>query len=119
MPDTGIADTVRETALQSTTLRQVVTGNRLLDGVPVYFVGKGRWSTTLGDALHVAAETGENLLAAAQAGAPPHPVVTPYLIDAALAGGRIEPLSLRERIRAYGPTASYRRSRQENSLVPL
>lgn len=108
MPDTGIADTLQQTPLESTTLRQLVTGNRLRDGVPVYFVGKGHWSTAVAEALHVAPEAGESLLAAAQAGAPPHPVVAPYLIDATLADGRVEPMGLRERIRAYGPTASHR-----------
>jgi hypothetical protein len=107
-PDTGIANIVQETTLQSTPLRQVVTANRLRDGVPVYFVGKGLWSTAMAEALHVAPEAGENLLAAAQAGDPPHPVVAPYLIDATLLQGRLEPTSLRERIRAYGPTVPYR-----------
>jgi sulfite reductase (NADPH) hemoprotein beta-component len=107
-PDTGIANAPQETSLQSTTLRQLVTGNRLHDGVPVYFVGKGHWSTAMPEALHVAPEAGESLLAAAQAGDPPSPVVAPYLIDAALLEGRIEPTSLRERIRAYGPTVAYR-----------
>ena len=109
-PDTGIAAAMPpDTTLQATTtLRQVVTGNRLRDGVPVYFIGKGHWSTSVHEALHVAAEAGENLLVAAQAGAPPHPVVAPYLIDATLVGDRLEPSSLRERIRAFGPTVSYR-----------
>jgi sulfite reductase (NADPH) hemoprotein beta-component len=107
-PDTGIGNPLQETPPQSTTLRQLVTGNRLRDGVPVYFVGKGHWSTTVAEALHVGPEAGESLLAAANAGDPPHPVVAPYLIDAALVEGRLEPASLRERIRAYGPTVSYR-----------
>jgi sulfite reductase (NADPH) hemoprotein beta-component len=111
MPDTGIAASTmppQEVAPQSTTLRQVVTGNRLRDGVPVYFAGDGHWSTAVEDALHVAAEAGESLLAASLAGAAPHPVVAPYLIDAILADGRLAPSSLRERIRAFGPTVPYR-----------
>jgi|HubBroStandDraft_1064217.scaffolds.fasta_scaffold302689_2 Protein of unknown function (DUF2849) len=111
MPDTGIvARTMPPQAAvpQSTTLRQVVTGNRLRDGAPVYFVGDGHWSTAVEDALHVAAEAGETLLAASLAGPTPHPVVAPYLIDATLADGRLEPSGLRERIRAFGPTVSYR-----------
>ena len=109
-PDTGIVPSTmpQEAPLRSTTLRQIVTGNRLRDGVPVYFAGKGHWSTTVDDALHVATEAGETLLAAASAGSVPHPVVTPYLIDAALADGRLAPSTLKERIRAYGPTVSYR-----------
>src|SRR5580658_4400124 len=102
MPDTGIAARTmppQETAPQSTTLRQVVTGNRLRDG---------DWSTAVEDARHVAADSGETLLAASLAGPAPHPVVAPYLIDATLADGRLEPSGLRERIRAFGPTVSYR-----------
>jgi Protein of unknown function (DUF2849) len=84
--------------------RRLVTGNRLRDGVPVYFAGTGRWSPALAEARHVAAAEAETLLAEAQAGAPPHPVVAPYLIDAELRDGGLHPLSLRERIRAFGPT---------------
>jgi hypothetical protein len=108
-PDTGIASTLppRETAPQSTALRQIVTANRLRDGVPVYFVGESHWSTAVEDALHVASEAGETLLTAAKAGPAPDPVVEPYLIDATLVDGRLAPSSLRERIRAFGPTVSY------------
>ncbi|HXY99162.1 MAG TPA: DUF2849 domain-containing protein [Stellaceae bacterium] len=84
--------------------RRVITGNRLRDGVPVYFAGVGRWSRALTEARHVAEAEAEALLAEAQAGAPPHPVVAPYLIEVVVRGGRLRPLSLREEIRAFGPT---------------
>ncbi len=87
---------------------QLVTGNRLRDGVPVYFAGvvggAGTWSPSIDDALLVADDEAEALLAAAQAGPPPLPAVAPALIEAAAEGGHIRPASLRERIRAYGPT---------------
>jgi sulfite reductase (NADPH) hemoprotein beta-component len=83
---------------------QLVTGNRLRDGVPVFFAGRGRWSPVIAEAVHVAADGAEALLAEAQAGAPPHPVIAPYLIDVALVDGWLRPLSLREQIRAFGPT---------------
>ncbi len=83
---------------------QLVTGNRLRDGVPVYFTGSAAWSPALADALVVAAAEGDALLATAQAGPPPHPVIAPYLIEASVAQGEIAPASLRERIRAFGPT---------------
>ena len=86
------------------TLRRVVTGNRLRDGVPVYFAGGGRWSPDLAEARHVGEAEAEALLAEAQSGAPPHPVVAPYLIETALGDGSLRPLSLREQIRAFGPT---------------
>ena len=84
-------------------IRRVVTGNRLRDGRPVYFVGDGRWSDAVQEAVHVAADTAEQLLAEAQQGSP-HPVVAPYLIDVTFSDGRLHPVSLRERIRAFGPT---------------
>jgi len=85
-------------------MRRVVTGNRLRDGVPVYFAGAGRWSPAFAEARHVHAGEADALLAEAQAGAPPHPVIAPYLIEAALRDGRLRPVGLREEIRAFGPT---------------
>jgi hypothetical protein len=83
---------------------RVVTGNRLRDGIPVYFAGDGRWSSDVAEAHAVDAAAGEALLAEAQAGPPPHPVVGAYLIAAELVEGRLRPVGLREEIRAFGPT---------------
>ena len=88
-------------------VRHVVTGNRLRDGAPVYFTGDRGWSPVLADAKHVAAEAAESLLAEAQAGPPPHPVIGPYLIEATLGAARLRPVSLREQIRAFGPTVPW------------
>ena len=84
---------------------RVVTANRLRDGVPVYFTGSAAWSPTMAEALVVAAAEAETLLAAAAAGPPPHSVIAPYLIDATVVDGAITPISLREHIRAFGPTS--------------
>jgi uncharacterized protein DUF2849 len=89
-------------------IRRAVTGNRLRDGKPVYFVGNSHWSEAIGEAMHVPAETAERLLAEAQQGNP-HPVVAPYLIDVTLSADRLRPVGLRERIRAYGPTVGAQR----------
>jgi hypothetical protein len=86
------------------TLRHLVTGNRLRDGIPVYFTHDAGWSPRIEDAQHVGPEAAERLLAEAQSGGPAHPVVAPYLIEATLAEGRLTPASLREHIRAFGPT---------------
>ncbi|HUH83491.1 MAG TPA: DUF2849 domain-containing protein [Stellaceae bacterium] len=91
-------------AAASPETRRIVTGNRLRDGVPVYFAGDGRWSSVVAEARHVAAAEADALLAEAQAGVPPHPVVAPYLIEAVLRDHHPHPLSLREEIRAFGPT---------------
>jgi hypothetical protein len=111
-PDTGLAAPAAlppGDADASSLVRHVVTGNRLRDGIPVYFAGGGRWSPTIHEAVHVAAAAAEALLVEAQGDAAPHPVVGHYLIEAATANGRLRPQSLRERIRAFGPTVGYAR----------
>ena len=84
-------------------VRRAVTGNRLRDGRPVYFVGNGSWSEAIEEAVHATTDAAERLLAEAQQGSP-HPVVAPYLIDVTFSEGRLCPVGLRERIRAFGPT---------------
>jgi len=84
--------------------KHLVTANRLRDGVPVYFAGIEHWSTRIDDALLVPEPDAATLLEAAQAGPPARAVIGPYLIEAELAGERVRPVSLRERIRAFGPT---------------
>ena len=87
---------------------KLVTGNRLRDGAVVYFAGAGMWTPKIGDARLVEDVDGAALLAEAQAGPPPHPAVAPTLIEAAREGERIMPVTLRERVRAFGPTITYR-----------
>ena len=84
-------------------VKHLVTANRLRDGVPVYRTGEG-WSPAIDEASLVAEADAESLLTAAQAGPKPLPVVAPYLVAAVAERGRVRPLSLRERIRAFGPT---------------
>jgi Protein of unknown function (DUF2849) len=84
-------------------IRQLVTANRLRDGVPVYRTGDG-WSPAIADARLLAQGEGEGALEAAASGPKPLPVVAPYLIEAALEYGVLRPVTLRERIRAFGPT---------------
>lgn len=86
---------------------KLVTGNRLHDGAVVYFTGVATWTCRIDDARLVDEMDGAALLAEAQAGPPPHPTVGPALIDAVLEGNRIVPMTLREKIRALGPTITY------------
>jgi hypothetical protein len=94
-----------ERVIVTDTTRRIVTGNRLRDGVPIYFIGDGSWSPSVAAARHVAAEAAAELLAEAQAAPAPHPAIGLAVIDVALVEGAPRPLSLRERIRAFGPTA--------------
>ncbi|MDE2227459.1 MAG: DUF2849 domain-containing protein [Alphaproteobacteria bacterium] len=87
---------------------KLVTGNRLRDGAVVYFASAGIWTPRIDDARLVEEKDGAALLAEAQAGPPPHPAVGPALIDAVRDGDRVVPATLREKIRASGPTVAYR-----------
>ena len=84
-------------------VKHLVTANRLRDGVPVYRTVDG-WSPAVDEARLVAEPDSESLLAASQAGPKPLPVVAPYLVEAVAEAGKVRPLALRERIRAFGPT---------------
>jgi hypothetical protein len=85
-------------------VNQLVTANRLRDGIPVYRTVDGGWSPAIDEARLVSGNESEALLAESQSGPPPLPVVAPYLIEARRVEGRIRPLTLRETIRAFGPT---------------
>ncbi len=82
---------------------QAITANRLRDGVPIYFAGKGRWSPKIADA--VTAPDGDALLANAISGPLPLEAVGAYVIEVKLADGTVRPVGLKEEIRAFGPTA--------------
>ena len=80
---------------------QVVTANRVHDGVPVYFTETGQWSQKIADAAcltdaapQLAAATGRPLDA-----------IAPYIIEVTMTGAGPRPIGLREEIRAFGPTA--------------
>jgi hypothetical protein len=83
---------------------QVFTANRLSDGVVVFLSGDERWLEAP-DATGVidtsAMET--KMMAVAEAAAAAI-VIDPYLITVTDENGEIRPVSLRERIRAYGPS---------------
>ena len=72
----------------------LVTGNRLIDGAVIYFTGDSGWARDISEAK-------------AQAGKPPLPAIGAELIEAIRDGGRVVPVSLRERIRAFGPTVAH------------
>lgn len=79
----------------------VVTANRLQDGIVVYLAPDGSWTEEIGRAR--IAET-EDEVAALEARAAQsekaREVVAVYPMDVAVNGGTVDPLSVRERIRA-------------------
>jgi hypothetical protein len=84
--------------------QQVVTANRLIDGV-VVFLGARGWVERL-DRATVATSTEEvrALDALGRQGMAVNEVVDAYLIEVVTEDGRVEPVALRERLRTLGPS---------------
>jgi hypothetical protein len=84
---------------------QLVTANRLRDGIAVFLTHSGAWSETIDDAV-LAQEP--QAAAALEARARQDEIATlitgPYLVDAERLGGRVRAGHIRERLRALGPT---------------
>jgi hypothetical protein len=84
---------------------RILTANRLIDGIAVWYAGEAGWSEDF-DQAEVArdAETEARLEAVGKAGLASNLVVDVDLIDVVEDNGRFRPVRLRERIRAAGPT---------------
>lgn len=85
--------------------RQVISANRLTDGLVVYLTDGGDWSEAIAEARIVddAAAHAAAVAEGAAAVARQH-VVEPYAIDIDVSSGAPRPARLREYIRARGPT---------------
>jgi hypothetical protein len=84
---------------------QAVTANRLRDGAVVFRTATGDWSTLLSDSQAASNEAAAaQLLAAAEIDATNAVVVGPYLFAVTDKSGELQAVTLRERIRAAGPT---------------
>jgi hypothetical protein len=83
---------------------KVLTANRLSDGIAVWYADGG-WAETVAHADIAHDKTAEDRLEAigAAAGAN-NQVVDVNLIDVTVVDGLVEPVRLREKIRAAGPT---------------
>lgn len=83
---------------------KILTANRLTDGEAVWY-GRGRWAETIDCAEPASDKDGEaRLMAIGAAAFEANEVVDAELIEVALSDGAIEPLRLREKIRAAGPS---------------
>ena len=84
----------------------MITGNATEDGAPIYLQTNGRWTRRLAEGLAVnSEEQRDRLLALAKASE--RIVCDAYVIDVRQsARGQLEATSLRERIRAEGPTVT-------------
>lgn len=84
--------------------KQGVTANRLSDGAVVYLVSAGHWSELLSDVTAAESKDGaERLMGIAEMDSATK-VVGPYLIDLDPTSEEPEAVSLRERLRAAGPS---------------
>ncbi|WP_020181310.1 DUF2849 domain-containing protein [Methylopila sp. M107] len=97
---------IQKSASKRKAATQVVTANRLIDGVVVYLDADGGWSDRIGQAVVLEADADiEAALATGQKAVEAQIIVEAYAIDVARdADGALRPLRLREVIRAFGPT---------------
>lgn len=83
---------------------KVLTANRLSDGIAVWY-GGGAWVETVGKAEVATDKAGDDRLEAIGAAAYANDeVVDVNLIDVTVVDGVVEPVRLREKIRAAGPS---------------
>ena len=89
-------------------IQQVVTASRLRDGRAVYLTTGGTWSEKIAGSL-VSTNEDDNaaMLATAQEAADAQYIVDPYLVDVTLDDALPRPVTIREQIRANGPTVAY------------
>ncbi len=85
--------------MKANVIYQVVTANRVTDGVPIYWTADGSWSTRIADAAYPL-DAAPLLETATQ----PLKAIAPYVIPVTVVDGAIRPVGLREEIRAFGPT---------------
>jgi CheY-like chemotaxis protein len=87
---------------------QVLTANRLTDGIAVWYDRDGKWNEWIGKS--VVASTKEEVAALEAVGKKAfadNVVLDVNLVEVEEIDGQIRPLRLRERIRAEGPTIEY------------
>jgi Protein of unknown function (DUF2849) len=99
---------------------QVITANRLADGVVIFADAEGGWVEDFVRAVVYAdaAATKAGLERAAEAAAR-NVLVEPYAIDVVLRNGHYVPKSLREAIRASGPTVRRDLGKQAQGQAPI
>ncbi len=79
----------------------VITANRLTDGIVVYLASDGEWTEQIADArLADTDEEIKELEAKAEKAVQERLVISVYPMPVALNDGAVDPLSVRERIRA-------------------
>jgi hypothetical protein len=86
----------------------VISAGRTSTGAPAYLAKDGSWTEQLQRALAIDGESERDRLLSVVA-RQEREVTDPYAFAVNVEGGKIDPLSKRELIRATGPTVPYRR----------
>ncbi len=87
---------------------KIVSANRLSDGIVVYCGADGAWVATLEDARACADDTEANAaLVSARGDVRRNLVVDPFLVEVEAGAEGLGPITLRNAIRARGPTIDY------------
>lgn len=87
---------------------QVLTANRLTDGIAVWYDRDGKWNEWIGKSVVAATkEEAATLEAVGKKAFADNVVLDVNLVEVEEVDGQIRPLRLRERIRAEGPTIEY------------
>ena len=88
---------------------QVLTANRLRDGLVVYLSDQGEWSLNISSGQIATNEArAEVLLAIGQAAEAAQEIVGPYLIEIGGDDDNLQPVRYREVVRATGPSSETR-----------
>jgi hypothetical protein len=100
-------------------MQEMITANRLRDGLVVFLDGEGGWT----EDFHRAATFEDpaakaKALETAAAAAAANVVVDPYPIELELRAGHLAPKALRERISATGPTVRADLGKQAQGFAP-
>ena len=98
-------------------LTQIVTANRLIDGIVVFQDASGGWSEDFARAA--AHEDVRDGLARASRDVAASLIVDPYAIEVELRNGHYAPKALREAIRATGPSVRRDLGKQAEGFAPI
>jgi hypothetical protein len=89
-------------------MSQVISANRLIDGLVVYAGSDGAWAEALGDAkVFPNKAEAEAALLLAQTDVKRNLVVDPTVVEVTEEAGGVRAVTLRESIRARGPTIDF------------
>ena len=100
-------------------MQEMITANRLSDGVVVFLDVAGGWTEDFHcAAVFDAAPVRQEGLALAAAAAAANAIVDPYPIELEMRAGHLAPKALRERIRATGPTVRTDLGKQAQGYAP-